>query len=527
MKKEFNVNGDCKPDIHYMVNISEQLNQIRAMVDSGKYFTINRARQYGKTTTLNSLEDFLKDKYVVINLDFQFLGYASFETEQRFVSSFSKELLKCSNDLPGEIDASLRAFTQNSMSEGTLQDLFLILSNWCRISGKKIVLMIDEVDSATNNQVFLDFLSQLRGYYLRRNKVPTFQSVILAGVYDVKSIKRKIRPEDEHKTNSPWNIAADFEVEMSFSKNGIAGMLRDYEADHHTGMDVAVIAEMIYDYTSGYPYLVSRICKIIDEKLYANGICPIGADAWTEKGLVEAVKILLSEKNPLFESLEGKLHDYPQLQKTLYSLLLEGKTIVYNVFDESVNMAIMFGFMKKQNGNVIVSNRIFETSLYNYFLTSPEAQNSPLFLAASDEKAQFIHSGRLDMDVVLKKFVEHFDDIYGDQKGEFDEEAGRRYFLLYLRPIINGTGNYYVEARTRNSRRMDVVVDYLGERFIVELKIWRGNAYNERGEKQLSDYLDYFHLRKGYMLSYNFNSKKNKGVREIHIGDRLLVEAVV
>lgn len=59
------------------------------------------------------------------------------------------------------------------------------------------------------------------------------------------------------------------------------------------------------------------------------------------------------------------------------------------------------------------------------------------------------------------------------------------------------------------------------------LTSWRGNAYNERGEKQLSDYLDYFHLKKGYMLSYNFNQKKKIGVKEILVGDRVLVEAVV
>lgn len=52
--------------------------------------------------------------------------------------------------------------------------------------------MIDEADSATNNQVFLDFLALLRGYYIRREKMATFQSVILAGVYDIKNIKRKI-----------------------------------------------------------------------------------------------------------------------------------------------------------------------------------------------------------------------------------------------------------------------------------------------------------------------------------------------
>ena len=56
----------------------------------------------------------------------------------------------------------------------------------------------------------------------------------------------------------------------------------------------------------------------------------------------------------------------------------------------------------------------------------------------------------------------HFHDIYGKDSDEFVEENGRRLFLLYLKPIINGTGNYYIEARTRDQTRTDVIVDYLG-----------------------------------------------------------------
>ena len=44
----------------------------------------------------------------------------------------------------------------------------------------------------------------------RKNpKVKTFQSVILSGVTDVRHLKNKIRDDDRHKVNSPWNIAAD------------------------------------------------------------------------------------------------------------------------------------------------------------------------------------------------------------------------------------------------------------------------------------------------------------------------------
>ena len=527
MGRIFNVTGDCKPEIHYMVDLTERLETIKRMVDAGQYFSINRARQYGKTTTLGALERFLSNKYYVVSLDFQMLGYASFETEQMFVSAFSNELLVCTHQLPDEIKEQLEDFAAGDPKKCTLQNLFRALSRWCVVSQKPVVLMIDEVDSAANNQVFLDFLSQLRGYYIKRTKVPAFQSVILAGVYDVKNIRRKIRPEDEHKMNSPWNIAADFDVVMSFSKNEIAEMLLDYEEDHHTGMDIEKMAGLLSDYTAGYPFLVSRLCKLMDEKVAGNGDSQDKSSAWTHPGFLEAVRILLTERNALFDSLIGKLQDYPDLKIKIYELLFGGKKIIYNPDDPVTGMAEMFGFVKNSKGTLILSNRIFEMRLYNYFLTTNEAQNSRIFETASEYKSQFIRDGHLDMDMVMKKYVEHFDSIYGDYYQEFDEEEGRRRFLLYIRPIINGIGNYYIEPETRNARRMDVVVDYLGERFVIELKIWRGTSYNERGEKQLSDYLDYFGLKRGYMLSYNFNQKKVTGVREIRLGDRVLVEATV
>jgi hypothetical protein len=242
---------------------------------------------------------------------------------------------------------------------------------------------------------------------------------------------------------------------------------------------------------------------------------------------MEAVKMILMEKNTLFDSLIGKLHDYPALQKIMYKILFAGERIVYNPDEEEVDIAQMFGFVKNDNGNVAVANRIFEMRLYNYFLATNEAQESSIFKVSANDKGQYIKNGHLDMEQVLRKYVEHFDSIYGDSGDNFDEEEGRRRFLLYIRPIINGTGNYYIEARTRNARRMDVVVDYMGERFVIELKIWHGDAYNKRGEQQLADYLDYFKLKKGYMLSYNFNKNKKVGLNEIRLGDRTLIEAVV
>lgn len=207
--------------------------------------------------------------------------------------------------------------------------------------------------------------------------------------------------------------------------------------------------------------------------------------------------------------------------------MFQGQGIAYSADDAAVHNAQMFGFVKVENSEVLLANRIFETRLYNKFLLDFKEQNSDIYVEGLQQKNQFITEGHLNVKLILEKFVETFEYLYGDQKETFLEDAGRKYFMLFLRPIINGTGNCYVEARTRNRERMDLVIDYHGEQSIIELKIWRGNAYNERGERQLSDYLDYFHLKKGYMLSFNFNKKKETGVKEIVLGDRTIVEAVV
>ena len=532
--KVFNTTAVCIPKEHYMVNLDERLKKIKVFVDAGKYFTINRARQYGKTTTLRALYLYLQGEYYVVSMDFQTFGSAEFQSETIFSRSFANSFLRSLKRNPvnkteqlNEAMAQLEKSVASQNDFFALKALFEQLGDICAASDKSIVLMIDEVDSASNNQVFLDFLAQLRAQYMERDIYPTFRSVILVGVYDVKNLRGKIRPEEEHKYNSPWNIAADFDISMSFSKNEIAGMLTEYEADYKTGMNVDEMAGLLFDDTSGYPFLVSRLCQLMDEVVCKKETYGSKSAAWTKEGFYEAQRLILAEKNMLFESLSEKLVSYPELNDMLKSLLFTGKPIVFNYYEPSIGVASMFGFVKNKNGMLVVANRIFETWLYNFYLSAADMQKKEIYAASLMDKNQFIVNGCLNMRLILEKFVVHFNDLYGDQNETFLEEEGRKYFLLYLRPIINGIGNYYIEAQTRGQKRTDVIVDYRGHQYVIEMKIWRGQEYNNRGEKQLAGYLDDYHVNKGYMVSFNFNRKKETGVREIVFNDKVIIEAVV
>ena len=529
MKRRFNVTGSCSPQRHYMVRLDDRLKKIKEdYVDYGSYFVINRGRQYGKTTTLAALEEYLKEDYTVLSLDFQQIGTEDFADAATFAHAFASILIE-TLEINGLDDREelMEPLTEiMERDSNSLKDLFVRLSRMCRNSAQPIVLMIDEVDSAGNNQVFIEFLSQLRGYYLKRDKMPIFHSVVLAGVYSIKNLKLKLRPESEHQYNSPWNIAADFKIAMNFSAEQIAAMLDEYEADHQTGIDVHAVAEEIYAYTSGYPVVVSTICKYIDEDLLGHEGFESPQKAWSSAGVAEAVKNILKVSTPLFESMVKQLDQYSELRTMLENIIYQGMKIPFSPDEKAVSMGLMFGFLAEKNGQVAIANRIFEMYLMNLFMTE-EAARSEVYLQGDRDRIGFIRDNRLDMDLVLKKFVEYFHEICGDKDEDFIEKNGRKFFLLYLKPIINGTGNYYIEAQTRDSRRTDLIVDYLGEQFIVELKIWHGNEYNARGEKQLTEYLEYFHKDKGYLLSFNFNQKKEIGVKEIQAEGKTIVEAVV
>lgn len=530
VSRTFNTTGICDPQIHYMVCLDQRLAEVKTLVDDGKYFTINRARQYGKTTTLHALSEYLNQDYFVISMDFQMqMSNAKFKNENSFSLAFAKAFVTSSQANPlstgEEYSNAINHFAESfkvDAQDFELVELFQEISTFCRILPRQVVLMIDEIDSATNNQVFLDFLAQLRGYYINRSKYATFQSVILAGVCDIKNLKRKLRPDEEHKDNSPWNIAADFDVDMSFSADQITQMLKDYEADHRTGMKETAVGQEIYDYTCGYPYLVSRICQLLDLQYSKDG----RKDAWTHAGILDAVRDLVRESNSLFQDMAKKVKDYPQLKAFLYDILFCGKSIPYNLGTELVSIGAMFGFLKDVEGQVAISNRIFEIWFYNLFIAE-EAIGSKTYDAGERDKNQFVSKDRLNMDLVLKKFVQHFEDSFGESTDSFIEENGRKLFLLYIRPLINGTGNYYIESRTRSMGRTDLIIDYHGLQYIIEMKIWHGNEYHSRGEQQLIGYLKDYGLKKGYMLSFNFNKNKKPGVQELHFKDYTIVEAVV
>ncbi len=499
MRKRFNVTGSCNPEWHYMVDSETRFKAVETMIDRGDYFTINRARQYGKTTMLNTIWRGLSNKYLVIPLSFEGLGDEAFASSEAFVATFKRQMIR--NLTSHHINEDLIEVWQNS-GASSIEGLALVITDFCKTCPKPVVITIDEVDKSSDNQLFLNFLGMLRNKYLERDREgmdSSFHSVILAGVYDVKNLKLKIRSDAEKKYNSPWNIAADFNVDMTFHPGEIAQMLGDYERDTHTGMDIPAVSEEIYKYTTGYPFLVSYICKIIDERLDA---------VWTLENVQKAVKIIAKGENvTLIDDLSKNVENNHELCEFLYSIVINGQEYSYSMIDPIVRLANMFSYIREnQRGKTMIHNLVFEEVLFVYFsnktMREQGAKLSPFQL-------NYVKNGKLNMEHVVARFRDLMQEEYRESTVPFLEREGRLLFLTFLKPIINGTGFYYVEPQTRDNRRMDLVVTYGEQEFIIELKIWRGDKYEELGRDQLSGYLATRGIDEGYLVTFDFSKRKN------------------
>jgi len=488
-----------------MVDINNKLEQISELIENEFYFTINKPRQYGKTTTLNELVNFIKDKYLVISISFEGIGDDVFQNEEVFSKVFI-ELLSESIELTDENESKRLISLANNIIN--IKDLSKAITNFVKNSSKQVVLLIDEVDKSSNNQLFLSFLGMLRNKYLAREvgRDFTFKSVILAGLYDVKSLKLKLRLEEEAKYNSPWNIAVDFNVDMSFSSTEISTMLMDYSKDNNLPMDAKEISEEIYFFTGGYPFLVSKLCQIIDEKIYIDN-----KKSWNINDVKMAVKIINEEGNTLFQSIVKNLENNKELYDLTKRILIDGEEIIFNQLDSIISIGLTYGMFKKGKDGLEISNKIFEEIIYNYMISKirTSAKNISLY----NVKLKFIKENReLDIEKILKKFQQFMKEQYSSKDEEFIEHHGRLLFLAFIKPIINGTGFDFKEVQISEEKRLDLVIIYNNFKYIIEMKIWRGPKYHEDGINQLCDYLDIHNLDKGYLLVFNFN--KNKEFKE-------------
>ena len=101
--------------------------------------------------------------------------------------------------------------------------------------------------------------------------------------------------------------------------------------------------------------------------------------------------------------------------------------------------------------------------------------------------------------------------------------------MSFLTPLLNGQGFIHIETGITDLRRMDLVVDFEKEQFIVELKLWRGDAAKDRAYEQLLGYMETKNANEGYLLTFDFRKNKTGeyNAEWVEVGGKRVFDVVV
>ena len=119
--------------------------------------------------------------------------------------------------------------------------------------------------------------------------------------------------------------------------------------------------------------------------------------------------------------------------------------------------------------------------------------------------------------------------MFSELDAKFIEREGRLLFLSYLKPLINGLGFYHIESQFTDLRRMDIVVDFGSEQFVIELKLWHGESEHYKAYEQLAGYMDSKSMSTCYLLTFDFRKGVNRQphAKWVDFGDKKIFDVVV
>jgi hypothetical protein len=112
----------------------------------------------------------------------------------------------------------------------------------------------------------------------------------------------------------------------------------------------------------------------------------------------------------------------------------------------------------------------------------------------------YMKGGRIDMDFLLRDFQQFWrenSDIWVT-KFDYEEAAPQLILMAFLQRVING-GGQLIREMAAGAGRLDICLIYEGQKYPIELKLWRGEKSLEGGVEQILRYMDVYGATEGWL----------------------------
>jgi hypothetical protein len=475
----FNTTGPCNPDDHYMLPPEERLvgAQLHRYVKDELYWMLHAPRQTGKTTFLQSWMRELNAVGDVVAC------YVSVERAQSLDTIERAKPAICSAVCEYAESADLPIPEYHEVDSSSM--LSAILRRWAAlVAPRPLVVLFDEVD-VMQGDALISFLRQLRDGFAGRGvgRFPT--SIALVGMRDLRDYITTIKGGIAPNPGSPFNIKSDSALIGNFSRNDLARLFA--QRTKETGQQIAQEAlDYAWEQSKGQPWLVNSLfmratLRILDED---------SRETVTADHLRLAREQMIQARETHLDALGQRLHD-PRVKHVVQTIITGDTDPNMGRTHPDVELAMDLGLIDwSSERGFAIANPVYEEILTRY-LSSGYHDSMPPPSTWQWQKPD----GTLDMDSLLREFQRFWreNSEMWERKADYTEAFPHLLLLAFLQRLTNGGGRVEREV-SAGSGRMDLLVEYLRLRYIIEIKLIRDYDAPERvrsmGLEQVARYRD-------------------------------------
>ncbi|MCB0840149.1 MAG: ATP-binding protein [Bacteroidetes bacterium] len=482
-KRYFNTSGPNIIKEHYTLLRSDLVTRGEEMVKRNRYFTIWAPRQTGKSTYFQLLANQLREEgYQVLQISVESYFNAR---EDYFLRRINEQLEK-----------------QTSLSIAP-RKISELEGEFSAITQGKLVIIVDEIEGL-NPELFGPFLHSIRQLYHSRLE-HSLKSVILVGVSNIVGVV------EDHA--SPFNIADNLEIPY-FTEEETFDLLHQHEEETGQLFEEKVKAK-ISEITANQPGLVNGFAYQLVERNKGKQVIHYEDYLEVEDWYLHKV---------IDKNVANILKYARKFRPFVERLLFTEEDIHFDIDREEIKILHTNGLIKDDpNGNVMFWVPLYKKRIYSAFYPYTNGEKQ-YFFNRIENFFDLVKGGRIDFEFLIQNYKDYVKRRSFKAFREKDPETGEyksmreaalkysfeTYISLFLQHI---EAQSYTEPGT-GLGRSDILVNYQGQEYVIETKIYRYPLQVQKGLKQLAYYCNSINIYEGLYMVFASNKVPVKGISE-------------